>query len=102
MGVSEMGVSGTMMLSLESYLKERTIAVRLSSSPEVVSNYVPITSGVPQKSDLGPLLFVLFVNDLRDRLEGCEFLCPSAKSSRLVAGLGLEYESKTTWLPAVC
>ena len=66
-----MGIHGTMLSWFRSYLSGRRQKVVLGGSE---SNINTLTCGVPQGSVLGPLLFLIYINDLVENLECDSFL----------------------------
>ena len=67
------GIRGIPLELFKSYLNDRSQAVKVNN---IVSDFKPINAGVPQGSVLGPILYLIYVNEIpniSDKFSTCLF-----------------------------
>ena len=97
------GIEGTALRLFESYLNERQQYVDFDGTP---SNYNRILTGVPQGSILGPLLFIIYINDIAQSSKHFNFiiyaddttLCSTLKVNTDATQLNMELNNVSRWL----
>ena len=101
--LTAMGFKSNVLNWMSSYLSVREQSVNVNG---VLSRSQTITCGVPQGSILGPLLFLLYVNDMQAAVK-CKLLLYADDSALLVSGkdissieskLSNELSSISNWL----
>jgi len=104
--LSNYGVRGTTLCWFENYLKNRE---QVTSNKSHLSSPLPITCGVPQGSILGPLLFLIYINDLPKTSSKLSFLLFADDTniffshpniSTLISTMNNELKNVSTWFHA--
>ena len=73
--IKSIGICDTLLKLIESFLSNRYQRVLLNGQS---STWLPIIAGVPQGSILGPLFFLIYINDLSKNLSSItKFYCCS-------------------------
>ena len=100
------GIRGLALSWFQSYLSNRKQIFKVNNS---LSTFQNITCGIPQGSNLGPLLFTIYINDLPNSLEITEPAMFADDTSLTATGessfeieykLGVEIQNVKTWLDA--
>jgi len=78
--LSHYGASGSVLIWIEKFLINRCQCVRVGN---VLSEYADVVSGVVQGSVLGPVLFIVFINDMCNCIPGSTVLKLFANDAKL-------------------
>ena len=80
--MESLGITGNTLSWVKAFLSNRQQCVRVD---DTLSNWISVISGIPQGSVLGPILFVIFINDMPEMVKSmCQLFADDAKLFRSV------------------
>jgi len=79
------GLSDSIISWIKAFLCNRKQRVRIKGK---FSRWHNVFSGIPQGSILGPLLFIIYINDLADECEGCADTFLFANDAKIFKHIG--------------
>ena len=84
--LEQYGIKGDLLLWIKNFLHDRQQRVTIGDSS---SDWTPVSSGIPQGSVLGPILFLIYINDLPGAIDCCiKFFADDAKPRNIMHGQG--------------
>ena len=86
--LEQINIKGEVLDLFSSYLFERRAVVTIDGQ---TSSELPVNAGVPQGSRLGPLLFLIYINDLVENLESMPYIF--ADDTTLIATASSTWET---------
>ena len=89
---TQYSIDGTLLKFFTEYLRSRKQRVILDN---VISESVDVLSGVPQGSILGPLLFVLFINDIYENINKDSNIALFADDTKIWCDINSELDCET-------
>ena len=80
--MKSLGISGNVLGWVKAFLSNRYQRVKVEDQ---LSDWIAVISGIPQGSVLGPILFVIFINDMPEVVDSlCQLFADDAKIFRSV------------------
>ena len=85
--MESLGIKGDILKWIKSFLTGRTQCVNVEGA---YSSWKKVVSGIPQGSVIGPILFVIFINDMPDAVKHnfCKLFADDCKLYGKVSGTG--------------
>lgn len=81
--LERVGIRDGPLILLKNYLFNRTQSIKINTE---ISDPKPIETGVPQGTVLGPVLFLVYINDIGGILENCDIVSYADDTALLFTG----------------